>query len=255
MQHRDKWENIFPMLEEADKILIGLGDDFEMSQYLRESAIYQNVCNDIVEAKCQWIIPYVNYSFLKNNDDLKKAYDNLKELLNNKDYFIISVCTNSMIQDIGLSNQRIVEPCGSYRKLQKRTDSGYEITPVNTGILSKIDECIARNENFCSLKNMDKFNSLYTEPYAEEGYLEQWQTYTKWLQGTLNHKLCILELGSGMMFANVLRFRFEKVVSLNQKARLIRVNKMLYQLPAEIADKGISIPYNAVEFMAEKDKI
>lgn len=94
-------------------------------------------------------------------------------------------------------------------------------------------------------------NTLYAEHYLEEGYEESWNTYMKWLQGTLNRRICILELGSDMMFAGVLRFRFEKMVSLNQKAKLIRINDRLHQLPAEIAGRGMGISKNAVDFMAK----
>lgn len=41
------------------------------------------------------------------------------------------------------------------------------------------------------------FNRITTPGYLEEGYLPQWEKYQKWLQGTLNRKLCILELGRG----------------------------------------------------------
>ena len=94
-------------------------------------------------------------------------------------------------------------------------------------------------------------NTLYAEKYLEEGYGESFQRYGKWLQGTLNHKLCILELGAGMLFAGVLRFRFEKIAALNQKAELIRVHSRLYQLPAELEGRGKGISRNAVDFMAE----
>ena len=76
-----------------------------------------------------------------------------------------------------------------------------------------------------------------------------WNTYTKWLQGTLNRQVCMLELGVNMTFPSVIRFPFEKVAFFNKKAKLIRVNEKLYQLSEQIGDKGISVAANAVEFM------
>ena len=96
-----------------------------------------------------------------------------------------------------------------------------------------------------------EYNTLYAEHYLEEGYEKSWNTYMKWLQGTLNRRLCVLELGADMMFAGVLRFRFEKMISLNQKAKLLRIHSRLYQLPAEIAGRGMGISQNAVDFMAK----
>lgn len=77
----------------------------------------------------------------------------------------------------------------------------------------------------------------------------------KWLQGTLNKKLCVLELGAGMMFPGVLRFRFEKIVGLNKKASFIRIHKNLYQIPQEIAERSIGISENSVDYMAKIDEL
>ena len=73
--------------------------------------------------------------------------------------------------------------------------------------------------------------------------------YMKWLQGTLNRKLCVLELGVSLKFPTVIRFPFEKTAFFNRKAQFIRVHEKLYQLSEELADKGISQPENAVNFL------
>ena len=84
---------------------------------------------------------------------------------------------------------------------------------------------------------------------APEGYLDQWNVYTKWLQGTMNRGLCVLELGVGMNYPGVIRFPFEKMVYYNQKAFLYRVHSRLYQLGAKIADRGRGIAENPVDFL------
>ena len=247
--------DLIKRIQEADKILVGIGDDFEMIEYLKNSETYQSVCNEIADAECQWVMPYVNAFFLKDNASIKKAYINLNKLIEGKDYFIISACMNGILQEAGLCKQRIVEPCGSYKMVQKESTDGLHVLPVEPNLLTELDNCIDKKSDWKKLDKSVAFNCLYTDPYSEVGYQEQWQAYTKWLQGTLNRNLCILELGSSMMFASVLRFRFEKIVSLNKKANLIRVNKRLYQLPEQISDKGIAVSENAVEFMAELAKV
>ena len=91
-----------------------------------------------------------------------------------------------------------------------------------------------------------------SENYVEEGYLPQWEKYTKWLQGTVNKKICILELGAGMQFPSIIRWPFEKVAFYNQKASFFRINEKLYQLTEEIGGKGISIERNAREYLLEE---
>ena len=86
----------------------------------------------------------------------------------------------------------------------------------------------------------------------EEGYLPQWQKYTKWLTLTLNHRLCILELGVGMNLPNVIRWPFEKVAFYNQKASFFRINESLYQIAEDMGDKGIGIEENACDFLMKE---
>ncbi len=93
------------------------------------------------------------------------------------------------------------------------------------------------------------FNQMGVPGYREEGYLPQWERYTKWLQGTLNRKLCLLELGAGMEYPSVIRFPFEKVAFFNQKAHLFRVHSRLYQLTEELKGKGTAVKEDPVSFL------
>ena len=92
-------------------------------------------------------------------------------------------------------------------------------------------------------------NNIFAENYDEDGYLEQWQLYMKWLQGTLNRKLLVLELGEGMRFPSVIRWPFEKIVYFNKKAAFVRVHESLYQVTEELSGKGWGIPKNAIAWL------
>ena len=85
--------------------------------------------------------------------------------------------------------------------------------------------------------------------FSVEGETEQ--CYLKWLQGTLNKKLCILELGVDFTFPQVIRFPFEKTAFYNKKATFVRVNSRFPQLEAELAAEGraISIAESPVEIL------
>ena len=85
--------------------------------------------------------------------------------------------------------------------------------------------------------------------YAEEGYLKQWDVYTKWLQGTVNKKLCVLELGAGLEYPKIIRFPFEKIVFYNQKAFMYRIHSLIYQLGEEIGNRGIGIKEDPIDFL------
>ena len=254
------WKQI---IENADMVLVGIGEDFEQKQFLQANEKYCSLCDRIAASHLEWAMPYVNRAFLKENTKLLEAYKALEELLTGKNYFVLTTCMDGLIRETGLKQERIVEPCGTYAKMQCIDGCENSITQTSTEFLAKLDACFIQSnagaeltESFCEICGKPMvLNSLYAEKYDEAGYLADWEVYTKWLQGTLNRKLCILELGSGMMFANVLRFRFEKIAGLNQKSTLIRVHKNLYQLPEEVSKRGVGIAKDAMVFMAEMPEV
>ncbi len=247
------------MLDAAEMILVGVGEDFEEKDALLQEENYCKACADIAAAGVEWVMPYVNRFFLEKNQKLKTALHTLGVLLDKRNYFVVSACMNGMTAGAGLLPDRIAEPCGSYTKLQCSRGCTGSLQQTGNELLREIGQCIQGEKEWKALKvsvcDTCKapmiFNSLYAEHYNEEGYLGHWEKYTKWLQGTMGKKLCILELGAGLMFAGILRFRFEKIAALNQKANIIRVHRSLYQMPNDISDRGKSISQNAVDFMAE----
>ena len=92
-------------------------------------------------------------------------------------------------------------------------------------------------------------NTIKAENYIEEGYLPQWNAYTRWLAGTLNKKLLILELGVGFQTPTVIRWPFEKTASVNNKAFLYRIHGSFAQLTEGLRETAESIPVNSVDFI------
>lgn len=90
----------------------------------------------------------------------------------------------------------------------------------------------------------------YVNPVLNDSE-EDWENYLKWLQGTLNKNLFVLELGVGFKYPDVIRFPFEKTVYYNRKAYMCRINENLYQLPVEVKDKGTSYKLSTSDFISE----
>ena len=84
-----------------------------------------------------------------------------------------------------------------------------------------------------------------------EGQEKQWEAYMNWLSCSLTHELTILELGEGFADPMVMRWPFEKVLSMHQKATLIRVHPMLYQVPADLNGRGIGVKEDCIQFIKE----
>lgn len=257
-------------IEEAQLILVGIGNEFAQNfSGIENDSFYSGLLEQISgEENKDQLLQYIKYHYIKRKPDTRiiKAYNNLSELLKGKNYFVVSLCMDDLIYQSNLNADRIVSPCGGYRALQcgKECVTDQEMLVSDKAVfeelLKSIDECDGdiNNIDFPVCAECCKtlwFNQLGTPEYKEEGYLEQWQLYTKWLQGTLNRNICIIELGAGLQFPQIIRFPFEKIAFYNQKARFFRVHSKLYQLTEELKDKGISVKENPVDFLLKGNEL
>lgn len=223
-------------IAEADLVLVGIGEEFE----IKDAEIERGEGKTAVLRR-------------------KQCYEQLKALIFGKNYFIVTLCMDGIIHEVGLDEKRIVETCGTYYKLQCSERCTADVYEPDSALKEKISKLIAGEckESELELPSCSKcgkplaFNNILTENYVEEGYLDQWKLYTKWLQGTVNRKVCVLELGVGMRFPTVIRWPFEKIVYFNQKAVLFRVHSKLYQTTEEIKDRSAGIESDPIDFLKE----
>ena len=165
-----------------------------------------------------------------------EAYGKLGELLSGKDYFVVTTAADGRIWESGLDPKRIATPCGNRKILQ-----------CGKGCCEKLWKEEEVSEPICPECGAPLVpNTIDASPYVEAGYLPAWEAYRKWLQGTINRKLLLLELGVGFRTPTVIRWPFEKTAYLNQKAHLYRVHEKLFQLPEQLEDRGTSIKKNSV---------
>lgn len=89
-----------------------------------------------------------------------------------------------------------------------------------------------------------------TNPVCED--VSNWDEYNAWLTKTLNKSLLVLELGVGLAYPNVVRWPFEKVAFVNNKAKMIRVHKSLYQTTDELGEKCIPMKADPINIIIEE---
>ncbi|RGZ00350.1 hypothetical protein DXA13_04650 [Clostridium sp. AM58-1XD] len=177
--------------------------------------------------------------------DIMAAYEALGKLLNGKDYFIVTMNTDGKIFESSLDHSRIVAPCGNVHWFQCEkacTKDIWEEGEVQDGVCPHCGAPLISN-------------TIKAEAYIEEGYLPQWTAYTKWLSGTLNRDLTVLELGVGFQLPGVIRWPFEKTVFFNKKAHMYRVHETFYQISEELRDKAEGIRSDSVEFIEKSPTI
>lgn len=257
-------EEILAKVKEADMVLVGLGEEFDDSRRMKECQEYMRGCELLKERGCLWLRPAWNeYCSAKlGGEDIEHALQKLAGLLEDKNYFVVATSTDSRIRETAWKQGRVVMPCGSARRKQCAAGCGHiieDISPADREALQqtfhRLYEGVFSEEEIPVLGKCPQcggdmiLNNIYAESYNEAGYAEQWQVYTKWLQGTLNRSLAVLELGVSMRFPSVIRWPFEKVAYFNKKAVFIRVNETLYQLTEELREKGVGIPMNTIDWL------
>lgn len=256
-------KEILEQIQEADMLLIGIGEEFDNIKSLRNIEGYNECRTKLEETNKEWLLPALNMVYGENeNSAIYDVLSKLSELIKDKNYFVISTSTNETVRKVEWREKRLVMPCGGSLMKQCKENCGQEpneLIASDWQVITKYIDCVGSKktgaDEAVDLGTCPKCgsemvpNSIYTEKYDENGYLEQWQFYTKWLQGTLNRKLLILELGVGMQCPSVIRWPFEKIAFFNQKASFVRVNEKLYQLSEELGGKGISISMNAIDWL------
>lgn len=242
-------------VQEADLVVVGLGEEWNISPSAQESEVYARVQEDLkMNPEYRWLLPYFYYKW--TDETLTKAYKELFQLLEGKNYYVVATTVNRSFVPF-VHNERFVMPCGSEEFMRG------EALSASVGYPEFMQSLNAYLNGEISFGGIDyvrdeagqvvPFNNIYAPGYKEEGYLPQWSTYMKWLQGTMNRKTCLLELGAGLQFPSVFRFPFEKMAYFNRKAMCFRVHKSLYQVTVEMAERSKSVPVHAVELFAKAE--
>ena len=224
---------------DADMVLVGIGEAFQEKFQGIEVVDEKNVTvfEDYAKKK---------YLDLCVEDEVIQAYRKLERLLEGKNYFVVTLCNDEKIFKTNIKSDRIVAPCGNYSFLQCEDVCSEEIYSLEKykSILEDGKQPVCPK---CGKRLV--MNHIGVKKYSEEGYLKKWNFYMKWLQGSLNKEIRVLELGVGMKYPTVIRWPFEKLTFINNKAKFLRVHEQLYQLTEDIREKGNSIMENPVDFL------
>ena len=275
----EKFEQLEQTVSEADMVLVGLGEEWVLTEEAiqkdlenKNKLLYEMYSVAIKEEAYREVLPLLTAYYYENYipETLKESYKNMLQMLEGKNYFVVSLTVDSFLKKCGFREDRCVNPCGTYEKIQcekgcnQQLDSSEQLLERLREIITS--DCVGQNGELCLDKVLDlwneyrcekcgvgiSFNLLDSKKYLEEGYLAQWQVYMKWLQGTLNKNLIVIEAGAGMKLPSVIRWPFEKTVYYNQKSKMFRIHKKYYQVNEEIADRAYGCKCNSVHLFGEK---
>lgn len=261
------------MLQDSDLCIIGIGDEWNwVKKGIRSDSRYKNILEYCDNEGNQWLLPIVEYEYAYYNIDNKvaDAYRGLRKLIGDKKHFIVS---DIFLQDallFGFDYERAVYPCGNFMFLQTNDESdgllNAEKTEEFREVVDKIHSIITEHDGYWQegitfakpFRDGKEWYLNQKRPeykkikYNEAPYKDGWDKYLKYLTGTVNAKLILLELGVGLDYPTVVRWPFEKVVFMNEKAHLVRVHERLYHHTPEIADRTDSIKMNSVDYILQE---
>lgn len=256
------------LVEESDLVLVGIGEEWGFKlEYLNDPFVVKEIQDN--KETASWLLPYIEYYYLNkiNTDNRSENYKKLRNIIGEKEHFLISTVHDSLAIDAGFSVDRAVFPCGNFDYLQGiHNDTGrlYKIEDIPNfdSLMDQIEKLFAHE---ISIKDIvpiylndeqiifnQKNIEIKGEIYNEQAYLENWQKYMDWLMTTMNRRLLILEFGVGMNYPTVIRFPFEKLTYVNNRARMIRVHNKLYQLTKEISEKSQGVQMNSIDFIMQE---
>lgn len=260
-------QELIARIHQADMVLVGLGEDFDDRERLRKEETWKHGKDILRKSDVHWMLPAWNEycSAGLGEDVVTPALERLFKRLEGKNCFLVSVSTNIAVRRQAEDRLPMVMPCGGTWMKQCSEGCEGELYPVDPedravinvflgklyqGLVDVVDDAPSLGRCSRCSSNM-VLNNVYGDHYNEKGYLEEWAKYTRWLQGTLNRSLFVLELGVRMDFPSVIRWPFEKIVRYNQKAFLCRVSEDLYQLPEDLSTKGVGISKNTIDWLSE----
>lgn len=222
------YNEIIQKIQDTEIILVGIGEELAFPYQKEEKEI---IWEKILEYKTNL------EKGLWNEEERKylEIYKKLEQILKGKDYFILTTNIDAIIFYSELQKERIAAPCGDIRRLQC-SDSSH-------GVWELEERCCP----ICGKQGI--FNIIQEKPYNEMGYQVQWESYKRWLQKTINKKILLLELGEGFQTPTVIRWAFEKIAFINQKAYFYRVNEKFPQISAELNGKAQGIKENTKDFI------
>lgn len=233
------YDRILEEIKNSDMILVGVGAEASFSKPL-------NLHDEMTQESWKQLIK--SWS-AKEQENILLFYNRLADILEKKNYFVITTNVDGQAFESKLNPIRIVAPCGNIHHLQCRCDGMDGIVAMDQIEWDTDDTLCCEKCGSTYVPNI--FNPMY---YNEEGYLKQWNLYNKWLQGTLNKKLFVLEIGCDFSFLSIIRMPFEKIVLINQKASYCRVSGKFPQITAQLKERMFSVEQDPFTFAAELEK-
>ncbi len=179
------------------------------------------------------------------NEKPLKLYQELYEIVKNKEYFVLSTNVDGQFYNSGFDKDKVFEIQGDYSYLQCENachNKLYDNRELVEKWLQNTKDCKIPSNLVMKCPvcggNMDMNLRKDANFAQDENWYRQSKRYSEFLTRAKN--VLLLEIGVGFNTPGIIRFPFEQMTANNEQITLIRINKD-YPLPMlEISSKTIS---------------
>ncbi|MDE6702362.1 MAG: Sir2 silent information regulator family NAD-dependent deacetylase [Muribaculaceae bacterium] len=261
----ERIDNAIDKIKTADAILIGAGAglssaagiDYSGPEFRNEFAdyiqkygfrdLYSSGFYDFPTEEERWTRWARHIRFTLLSRDAMPLYKSLLQLVDGKDFFVITTNVDEQFRKAGFPIDRLFEVQGDYGKMQCSVachDKTYDDTEVVNAINAHAHDMTvdSRYVPVCPVcgKSMDvnlRVNQYFVE---DENWHKAANLYEKFITSHINSRLVLLEIGVGMNTPSIIRYPFEHITYSDKKATLIRMNDSWPLGVKENADRTIS---------------
>ncbi|MBU3201308.1 NAD-dependent protein deacetylase, SIR2 family [Clostridium estertheticum] len=178
-----------------------------------------------------------------------KPYNDLFEIVKDKDYFICSTNVDGQFEKAGFPSDKIYGPQGSYSLFQCSkpcTDEVYDNKKMVDNMLANMndDDVHIREEDIPRCPRCGRLlvpNLRKDDTFVQKPHMINTNVFQKYINESKGKKLVLLELGVGYNTPVIIRYPFENITEQYEYARLIRINMSYWEVPSKIAQKSIEI--------------
>ena len=181
------------------------------------------------------------------NEKPLKLYQELYEIVKNKEYFVLSTNVDGQFYNSGFDKDKVFEVQGDYEYLQCENachNKLYNNKELVEEWLRNTKDCKIPSELVMKCPvcggNMDMNLRKDANFVQDENWYRQSEKYEDFLSRSKGKNMVVLEIGVGFNTPGIIRFPFEQMTANSEKTTLIRINKDYPNPMLEIRNKTIS---------------
>jgi NAD-dependent SIR2 family protein deacetylase len=188
-------------------------------------------------------------------------YHRLHAIIQDKDFYVITSNADGLFIKSGFEADRVFQAQGNYERLKctmSCTPETWDTKPFIDRILAHIDYETLQVADPAALPICPYCGApLFVAFRAREEYAHQAATYQRWLDGVQDKTLVVIEIGVGFNTPGVIRWPFERLVTIHKDVSFFRINSdyrnlantAQSEIPLGISSKSVSINADAGEII------